>query len=200
MWELSLAGGEVELAAAGRWLCSMVDREHWPVGVSADGGSADGGSDGRVANGDVANAGMVADGAAGGATCRGGGGKARWHPVWGDRETGLVFIGVGLLGSGSGSGRDDAAGSGALRASQQVEQVEACWGGVAGGVEGPAGRLVWEREDGTVLTPTPAPGSPAARLAALLRWALLTEEEEASGEEAWEALDDTPWLGLLERY
>eukprot|EP00198_Chlamydomonas_reinhardtii_P001117 XP_001690452.1 predicted protein [Chlamydomonas reinhardtii] len=147
MWELSLAGGEVELAAAGRWLCSMVDREHWPVGVSADGGSADGGSDGRVANGDVANAGMVADGAAGGATCRGGGGKARWHPVWGDRETGLVFIGVGLLGSGSGSGRDDAAGSGALRASQQVEQ-----------------------------------------------------EEEASGEEAWEALDDTPWLGLLERY
>ncbi|KAG2489697.1 hypothetical protein HYH03_011806 [Edaphochlamys debaryana] len=34
IWELSLSGGELELAAAGRWLCSMVDRDSWPLGDS----------------------------------------------------------------------------------------------------------------------------------------------------------------------
>ncbi|GIM10266.1 hypothetical protein Vretimale_14053, partial [Volvox reticuliferus] len=34
IWELSLAGGQVEAEAVGRWLCTMVNQEHWPVGHS----------------------------------------------------------------------------------------------------------------------------------------------------------------------
>ncbi|GLC69708.1 hypothetical protein PLESTF_000868700 [Pleodorina starrii] len=210
MWELSLAGGQVELEAVGRWLCTMVDPEHWPVGRrdSASGAAA-----------------SSRDGAGDDDDYEDGGGdgphRLRWHRRWGDRRNELVFIGVGLeqrqrqLGLGSGLGP---LGNGAEAPGE--EEVQGCRRSQRMPTAAPAAlpARAADAEAGAVCVGSPGTGqgsgaaaaacvgggvaaeAPAERLAALLRWAQLSPREAAAGEEVWEAWDDAPWLALLERY
>lgn len=229
VWELSLAGGEVELRPVGRWLASMVPPELWPRqqpgGQVAQGGDAeqggqdkdrepvgqgeqglredqqhDGRPDGRQQGMKCSNV-LVerqegADcvkGAAGPESGAGAGSQSTagwWHPLWGDRECGLVFIGVGLR-----EGEGDGGGEGAVELGSHV--VEA-------GVEGRGaqrGLTVEVAQEGGSNKAAGVHGELGAglRLRRLMEWALVTGEEEALGEEAWEAWDDSMWLDLMER-
>ncbi len=236
IWELSFAGGEVELRPVGRWLASMVRPELWPrqqqagqggqqelagqgeqglQGEQQHGGLPEGPQQGiqcvdrqqgdaHVERQEDADGVQCASGGEVGARVGSGSGpRARlgwWHPRWGDRECGLVFIGVGLgevgLGeeesSRDGGGVDGEAEVGSHVAGAGVGGRGAQKSGLAVEV---AGAQEGRRGPGGVRGELGA----GQRLRELLKWALVTEEEEGVGEEAWEAWDDSMWLGLMER-
>jgi hypothetical protein len=206
----------------------MVPRDAWPLPDScsahaphdkdAGNGPAEAGN-GRDADAAAADAAASTrdgraddDGGCSSIAVGAGGRGLTWHPLYGDRCNGLVFIGLGLAEQVGAAGDSLSACSclaeGALnlacsgqwseesclhagdplRAAAQVGVTALGSGGRSG--EARVAQAVAE-----------AASSARKRLQRLLAWAQLAEDEAAQGEAAWEAWDcDAEWLALLQEY
>ncbi|GLI64365.1 hypothetical protein VaNZ11_007609 [Volvox africanus] len=194
IWELSLAGGQVEAEAVGRWLCTMVDQEHWPVGHSHPQNTRTGPAATTGAAHDMDTKAAAEDEVEGGvaATAKRDGVSARIRLDGGDGADGA---------EGGEEGNEDS------------EDEAECIGEFVTADEG-AARQRWHRRwgdrrnelvlIGVGLGESVGLGGTGQlmkqQLRELLRWAQLSEWELEASEEVWAAWDDANWLGLLEQY